>query len=116
MKLVLFIVLIMRNIVRLKEFLISLNQPVVISNNKGKTKNSTENVFGFHFEETLDLKIALARKMIAKFCQKVKDTPNHDRITPRSHASKKRPATARTTTPKATPRAVEVFIDQAVGT
>jgi hypothetical protein len=38
----------MRNIVRLKEFLIALNQPVVISNNKRKTKNSAENVFGFH--------------------------------------------------------------------
>jgi hypothetical protein len=67
----------------------------------------------FHFEDTLDLKIALARKMIAKFCQKERDTPNQDRMSPSNHASKKRPATARTTAPNATPRAVEVFIDQA---
>jgi len=61
-------------------------------------------------EDTLVLKIALARKMIAKFCQKDKDTPNQDRINPSNAASKKRPATARTITPKATPRAVEVFM------
>jgi hypothetical protein len=47
-KLVLFIDLVVMNLVRLKEFLIALNQPVVISNNKRETKNSAENVFGFH--------------------------------------------------------------------
>jgi hypothetical protein len=56
------------------------------------------------------LKIRLARKMIAKFCQKDKVTPNQDRISPSNHASKKRPATARTITPKAR---VRIFIDQA---
>jgi hypothetical protein len=59
----------------------------------------------------LVLKIALARKMIAKFCQKVKDTPNQDRMRPSNHASKKRPAVARTIRKKAAPRAVEDFID-----
>jgi hypothetical protein len=48
--------------------------------------------------------------MIAKFCQKVKVTPNHDRISPSNHASKKRPTTARSTTTNTAPRAVEVFI------
>jgi hypothetical protein len=56
------------------------------------------------------LKMRLARKMIAKFCQKVKDTPNHDRITPSNHASNRSPATTKTITPNTTPRAVEVFI------
>ena len=54
----------------------------------------------------------LARKMIAKFCQKVKDTLNQDRITPSNHASNRSPATTKTITPNTTPRAVEVFIDQ----
>ena len=47
---------------------------------------------------------------MAKFCQKVNDTPNHDRISPSNHASKRSPAVARTITPNTTPRAVEVFI------
>jgi hypothetical protein len=47
------------------------------------------------------LKIRLARKIIAKFCQNDNDTPNQDRMSPSNHASKKRPATARTITPKA---------------
>ena len=42
----------------------------------------------------------------------VKLTLNHERINPSSAASKKRTATERTMTPKATPIAVEVFIDQ----
>jgi hypothetical protein len=53
----------------------------------------------------------LARRTIAKFCQIVKETLNQDRINPSNAASKNSPATARTITPKATPRAVEVFID-----
>jgi len=61
-------------------------------------------------EDTLDLKIRLARKIIAKFCQKDKDTPNHDRISPSNHDSKRSPAVARTIIPNTTPRAVEVFI------
>jgi hypothetical protein len=40
----------------------------------------------------------------------VKDTLNQDRINPSNAASKNSPATARTITPKATPRVVEVFI------
>ena len=54
----------------------------------------------------------LARRTIAKFCHIVKETLNQDRINPSSAASRKSPATARTITPKAKPRAVEVFIDQ----
>ena len=50
--------------------------------------------------------------MIAKFCQKVNDTLNQDRMSPSNHASKNSPATARTIPAKATPRAVEVFIRQ----
>jgi hypothetical protein len=56
-------------------------------------------------KETLDqlelpvfLKIALARRIIRRFCQKVNDTPNQERITPRSQASKKSAAVATTTT------------------
>ncbi len=49
---------------------------------------------------------------MAKFCQNDKVTPNQDKISPSNHASKNSPATARTITPKAKPRAVEVFIDQ----
>jgi hypothetical protein len=64
-------------------------------------------------EDTLVLKIAFARKIIAKFCQKVRDTPNQDRMRPSNHASKKRPATARTIAPKAR---VRIFIVQTVGT
>jgi hypothetical protein len=58
------------------------------------------------------LKIRLARKIIAKFCQNDRLTPNHDRISPSNHASKKREATTMTIAKKVTPRAVEVFIDQ----
>ncbi len=50
--------------------------------------------------------------MIAKFCQKVKDTLNQDRISPSNHASKNRLAVTRTTATKTTPRAVEDFIGQ----
>ena len=57
------------------------------------------------------LKIRLARKMIAKFCQKDKVTPNQDRINPSNAASKNSPATAITMTPKTKPRAVEDFMD-----
>jgi hypothetical protein len=56
------------------------------------------------------LKIILARKIIAKFCQKVKVTPNQDRISPSNHASKKTEATTMTIAKKAIPKAVEVFI------
>jgi len=65
-----------------------------------------------HFEELPEfLKIKLARAMIARFCQKVKDTPNQDRITPSNHASNKMLAVTRTIAPAITPTAVEVFID-----
>ena len=50
--------------------------------------------------------------MIAKFCQKVKDTLNQDRMSPSNHASKRSPAVARTITTKAAARVVEVFIGQ----
>jgi hypothetical protein len=114
MKLVLFIDLIMRNIVRLKEFLIALNQPVVISNNKRETKNSAENMFGFHLEELpVFLKIILARTIIAKFCQNDKVTPNQDKINPSNHASKKREATTTAPARMSAAIVVEVFIDQA---
>jgi hypothetical protein len=56
--------------------------------------------------------IRLARKMIAKFCQKVKDTLNQDRMRPSNHASKRSPAVARTRTTKTAERVVEVFISQ----
>jgi hypothetical protein len=49
--------------------------------------------------------------MIARFCQKVKDTLNQDKIRPRSHASNKMLAVTRTIAPAMTPIAVEVFID-----
>jgi len=58
------------------------------------------------------LKIRLAREMIAKFCQKVKDTLNQDRIRPSNHASKNRLAVTITTAIKRTPTAVEDFIGQ----
>ena len=58
------------------------------------------------------MKIKLARAMIARFCQKVKDTPNQDRITPSNHASNKMLAVTRTIAAKITPTAVEVFIGQ----
>jgi hypothetical protein len=57
----------------------------------------------------------LARTTIARFCQKVKDTLNQDRISPSNHASNKMLAvtiiTAAKITPTPTPTAVEVFID-----
>ena len=40
--------------------------------------------------------------MIRKFCQKVKDTLNQDKIIPSTHASIRIPATAKTITPKTT--------------
>jgi hypothetical protein len=58
------------------------------------------------------LKIALARRIIRRFCQKVKDTPNQERITPRSHASKKSAAVATTTTPTTAPIIVAFFIEK----
>jgi aconitase A len=74
---------------------------------KGKSCHNCSN----HLEELpVFLKIRLARNTIAKFCQKVKDTLNQDKISPSNHASKNSPATARTIKPKATPKAVEVFI------
>jgi hypothetical protein len=54
----------------------------------------------------------LARAIIAKFFQKVKDTLNQERISPSNHASKNRLAVTRTTAIKRTPKAVVVFIDQ----
>jgi hypothetical protein len=69
-------------------------------------------VIRFHLEELPEfLKIMLARTTIARFCQKVKDTLNQDRIKPRSHASNKMLAVTITTAPAITPTAVEVFID-----
>jgi len=53
----------------------------------------------------------LARTTMARFCQKVKDTLNQDRITPSNHASNKMLAVTRTIAPAITPTAVEVFID-----
>ena len=50
--------------------------------------------------------------MIAKFCQKVRDTLNQDRINPSNHASKNRLAVTITTATNRTPKAVEVFIGQ----
>lgn len=73
---------------------------------KGEVLPSPSN----HFADTLDLKIRLTRKMIAKFCQNDKVTPNQDRISPSNHASNRNPAVIRTIKPKAKPRAVEVFI------
>jgi len=68
----------------------------------------------FHFvDDPVFLKIILARRIIAKFCQKDKVTPNHGKISPRSHTSKKIDTTTTTITPKAIPRAVESFIIQA---
>jgi len=62
-------------------------------------------------EETPEfLKIIFARTTIARFCQKVKDTLNQDRIRPRSHASNKMLAVTRTTAAKITLTEVEVFI------
>jgi hypothetical protein len=87
-----------------------LNKKGIPSNDCCKSKERAKNVLEFHLEDTLDLKIALARKIIAKFCQKVKVTPNQDKINPNNHASKKREATTMTIAKKATPRAVEVFI------
>jgi len=56
------------------------------------------------------LKIILARTTIARFCQKVKDTLNQDKISPSNHASNKMLAVTITTAPTMTPTAVEVFI------
>jgi hypothetical protein len=58
------------------------------------------------------LKIIFARTMMAKFCQKVKDTLNQDKISPSNHASNRILAVTITTAPTITPRAVEVFINQ----
>jgi hypothetical protein len=70
-------------------------------------------MFFGHLEETPEfLKMRLARAMIAKFCQKVKDTLNQDRISPSNHASKNRLAVTIITAIKRTPRAVEDFIGQ----
>ena len=74
-------------------------------------------MFFGHLEETPEfLKIRLARAMIAKFCQKVKDTLNQDRMRPSNHASKNRLTVTIITAPKTTPRAVGIsvvgFIDQ----
>jgi hypothetical protein len=66
-----------------------------------------------HFVETPEfLKIIFARTIIARFCQKVKDILNQDRISPRSHASNKMLAVTITTAAKITPTAVEDFIGQ----
>lgn len=65
----------------------------------------------FHLEEPpVFLKIILARKTIAKFCQKVKYTPNQDKMSPSNHASKNILAVTITTARKVTPRAVESFM------
>ena len=53
----------------------------------------------------------LASTIIARFCQMVNETLNQDKISPSSAASKNREATARTTTPRVRPIAVEVFIN-----
>jgi hypothetical protein len=57
------------------------------------------------------LKIILASKIIAKFCQKDKDTPNQDKISPSNHASNRMLAVTITMATATTPIAVEVFID-----
>jgi len=63
-----------------------------------------------HLEPPEFLKIIFARIIIARFCQKVKDTLNQDRMRPSNHASiKMLPATI-TTAARVIPRAVEVFI------
>ena len=68
---------------------------------------------GNHLEEPPEfLKIIFARTIIAKFCQKVNDTLNHDRIKPSNHASNNMLAVTITTVAAITPMAVEVFIGQ----
>jgi hypothetical protein len=56
------------------------------------------------------LKIILARAMIAKFCQKVKDTPNQDKIIINKKVSIKMLTDEIRTAPIITPITVEVFI------
>jgi hypothetical protein len=77
---------------------------------KGKCCHDCSN----HLEEPPEfLKIIFARIMIARFCQKVNDTLNHDRIKPSNHASNNMLAATITTAAKVTPTTVEVFIGQA---
>jgi hypothetical protein len=64
-----------------------------------------------HLEEPPEfLKIIFARTTIARFCQKVKDTLNQDKISPRSHASNRMLAVTITRAAIVTPIAVDVFI------
>jgi hypothetical protein len=69
------------------------------------------NAIEFHFEELpVFLNIIFARTTIARFCQKVKNTLNQDRMTPSNHASNKILAVTRTIATITTLTAVEVFI------
>ena len=93
--------------------IVTLNTEDVPGNNCREPNQSSSNVFGAHLEETPKLlKIILARAIITKFCQKDKDTPNQDRISPSKNASNKTLPVAITTAPITTPIAVEVFIGQ----
>jgi hypothetical protein len=66
---------------------------------------------GNHLEEPPEfLKIIFARTIIAKFCQKVNDTLNQDKMSPSNHASNKILAATITTAARVTPTTVEVFI------
>ena len=101
------------SIVRIVEFLISLNEKNIPTNNSKESQCKCGDVFAVHLEELpVFLKIILARTTIARFCQKVKDTLNQDKISPSNHASNKMLTVTRTMAAKITPTAVEVFIDQ----
>jgi len=54
----------------------------------------------------------LTRAIIVKFCQKVKVTPNQDRIIPSNQVSSKMLPVVRTIAPTITPIAVDFFIIQ----
>ena len=78
-----------------------------------KTNQSSNNILTVHLEEPPEfLKIIFARMIIARFCQKVKDTLNQDRISPSNHASNSMLAVTITRAAIVTPIAVEVFISQ----
>lgn len=49
----------------------------------------------YHLDDVFVEKIAFARKIIAKHCQKVKLTENQERITPSNHASNASPRVMR---------------------
>lgn len=76
---------------------------------KGKCCHNCSN----HFEEPPEfLKIIFARIIIARFCQKVNDTLNQDKMSPSNHASNKMLAATITIAARVTPTTVEVFIGQ----